>query len=73
MLPALCDAWLRVEAYPDDVSRAREAAKQLLASQRECLPLWAAYAALEARAGQAKVCVWLCVCVRGVPCICSMH
>ncbi len=38
-----------------NVSRAREAAKKLLAEQRGNLGMWAAYASLESRAGQYKV------------------
>ncbi|DBB01993.1 TPA: hypothetical protein ACH3X1_000578 [Trebouxia sp. C0004] len=37
-----------------NVSRAREAAKKLLAEQRGNLGMWAAYAGLESRAGQYK-------------------
>ncbi len=41
------------EASPD-FERARSAAKALLETHRDCLPLWAAYARLETAAGQHR-------------------
>ena len=38
-----------------DVDKARKAARQLLAEQRDNLGMWAAYAGLESKAGQHKV------------------
>ena len=66
---SFCEALLVVEArytaldshqaqagvHGIDVDRAREAAKKLLTVQRGNLGMWAAYAGLEAQAGQYKV------------------
>ena len=47
------------------VDRARATAKRLLALRREDMELWAAYAQLEAQAGNAKV-RDACKCLRGL-------
>lgn len=56
-LPNVCAALLGAHASRPggSVEAAREAARRLLAVRRDCYPLWVAYAALEAGAGQAKV------------------
>ena len=58
----VCTAFLAVERTctedleeAEGMGRARAAAKRLLAVRRESLPLWAAYAQLEAQAGNRKV------------------